>query len=107
MPHPFPTRRSSDLGGAIGVACDGYTPASVKGERLADGFEGGHVPELGARCAGVTSAPVVAGTRAHGDEGVAAAERSEEHTSELQSLMRISYAVFFLKKKKKPYPHTQ
>src|SRR3546814_1585752 len=32
--------------------------------------------------------------------GEAAAERSEEHTSELQSLMRISYAVFCLKKKK-------
>src|SRR3546814_7235138 len=30
--------------------------------------------------------------------------RSEEHTSELQSLMRISYAVFCLKKKKKTYP---
>src|SRR3546814_8627363 len=30
---------------------------------------------------------------------VAIAERSEEHTSELQSLMRISYAVFCLKKK--------
>src|SRR3546814_2514477 len=30
--------------------------------------------------------------------------RSEEHTSELQSLMRISYAVFCLKKKKK-YAH--
>src|SRR3546814_8764348 len=29
-----------------------------------------------------------------------AAARSEEHTSELQSLMRISYAVFCLKKKK-------
>src|SRR3546814_2159721 len=29
------------------------------------------------------------------------ANRSEEHTSELQSLMRISYAVFCLKKKKK------
>src|SRR3546814_8206974 len=29
--------------------------------------------------------------------------RSEEHTSELQSLMRISYAVFCLKKKKKPH----
>src|SRR3546814_9665757 len=28
------------------------------------------------------------------------ADRSEEHTSELQSLMRISYAVFCLKKKK-------
>src|SRR3546814_7187993 len=31
----------------------------------------------------------------------AAIARSEEHTSELQSLMRISYAVFCLKKKKK------
>src|SRR3546814_5120543 len=30
----------------------------------------------------------------------ASADRSEEHTSELQSLMRISYAVFCLKKKK-------
>src|SRR3546814_4212263 len=30
----------------------------------------------------------------------AEAQRSEEHTSELQSLMRISYAVFCLKKKK-------
>src|SRR3546814_3829528 len=29
--------------------------------------------------------------------------RSEEHTSELQSLMRISYAVFCLKKKKQSY----
>src|SRR3546814_6753890 len=36
------------------------------------------------------------------------ADRSEEHTSELQSLMRISYAVFCLKKKKyhqTAYPH--
>src|SRR3546814_2716779 len=31
------------------------------------------------------------------------AMRSEEHTSELQSLMRISYAVFCLKKKRTPY----
>src|SRR3546814_7546356 len=30
--------------------------------------------------------------------------RSEEHTSELQSLMRISYAVFCLKKKQNHYP---
>src|SRR3546814_8373893 len=35
-----------------------------------------------------------------GDQGLAT--RSEEHTSELQSLMRISYAVFCLKKNKKP-----
>src|SRR3546814_5203642 len=33
--------------------------------------------------------------------------RSEEHTSELQSLMRISYAVFCLKKKKTCYKYTQ
>src|SRR3546814_3676033 len=32
--------------------------------------------------------------------------RSEEHTSELQSLMRISYAVFCLKKKKHTPQHT-
>src|SRR3546814_3713099 len=42
---------------------------------------------------------------AHGVEAfaLAAEGRSEEHTSELQSLMRISYAVFCLKKKKKKY----
>src|SRR3546814_971438 len=35
-----------------------------------------------------------------------AAFRSEEHTSELQSLMRISYAVFCLNKKTKIHKHT-
>src|SRR3546814_8772172 len=42
--------------------------------------------------------------RAFGDDGAwpgGTDERSEEHTSELQSLMRISYAVFCLKKKNK------
>src|SRR3546814_19955472 len=34
-------------------------------------------------------------------------DRSEEHTSELQSLMRISYAVFCLKKKKTTIMHEQ
>src|SRR3546814_6310698 len=38
---------------------------------------------------------------------VAAPIRSEEHTSELQSLMRISYAVFCLKKKQKSISDTQ
>src|SRR3546814_3560882 len=36
-----------------------------------------------------------------------ALERSEEHTSELQSLMRISYAVFCLKKKTKAQSTTE
>src|SRR3546814_1503062 len=44
----------------------------------------------------------MAGTAANVTEGSNVnAERSEEHTSELQSLMRISYAVFCLKKKNK------
>src|SRR3546814_1866468 len=42
--------------------------------------------------------------RRFGKIGHYEASRSEEHTSELQSLMRISYAVFCLKKKK-PQPH--
>src|SRR3546814_9802957 len=36
----------------------------------------------------------------------ATTRRSEEHTSELQSLMRISYAVFCLKKQKEQLQHT-
>src|SRR3546814_6313791 len=43
--------------------------------------------------------------REHGTQRVGAHRRSEEHTSELQSLMRISYAVFCLKKKKKQITH--
>src|SRR3546814_7273407 len=44
----------------------------------------------------------------HKIQGIGAGFRSEEHTSELQSLMRISYAVFCLKQKPKPtpIPHT-
>src|SRR3546814_8104424 len=42
------------------------------------------------------SEPAMAG----GSHAVVSCRRSEEHTSELQSLMRISYAVFCLKKKK-------
>src|SRR3546814_7937164 len=45
---------------------------------------------------------IIDAARAAGDRP--AAIRSEEHTSELQSLMRISYAVFCLKKKKKKQP---
>src|SRR3546814_3353967 len=47
--------------------------------------------------------PRARGNRGRGDRLAQAGPRSEEHTSELQSLMRISYAVFCLKKKKKYY----
>src|SRR3546814_9743120 len=43
--------------------------------------------------------------KSDGKDAEAFDRRSEEHTSELQSLMRISYAVFCLKKKKKKIPH--
>src|SRR3546814_1270472 len=47
-------------------------------------------------CSGVHSSPSRPGTSSR----KVSRQRSEEHTSELQSLMRISYAVFCLKKKK-------
>src|SRR3546814_7690048 len=46
-------------------------------------------------------AMMMAGPLAKGRELAKAVGRSEEHTSELQSLMRNSYAVFCLKKKKR------
>src|SRR3546814_5257196 len=46
-----------------------------------------------------------AGTNAELGPKVVEGLRSEEHTSELQSLMRISYAVFCLKKKNKTLTH--
>src|SRR3546814_7778720 len=46
------------------------------------------------------AAAVVASDRESNQRDLFEAIRSEEHTSELQSLMRISYAVFCLKKKK-------
>src|SRR3546814_7131874 len=54
---------------------------------------------------GVTDNPLIfPGAGPFGDEALS---RSEEHTSELQSLMRISYAVFCLKKKNtRPHPAT-
>src|SRR3546814_2150900 len=59
-----------------------------RGHRAAD-------PQEGQRERGEPQPPHVAA-----EAGVEAPARSEEHTSELQSLMRISYAVFCLRKKK-------
>src|SRR3546814_8040661 len=43
----------------------------------------------------------IAAENLEGGSGIQSRTRSEEHTSELQSLMRISYAVFCLKKKRR------
>src|SRR3546814_4236842 len=69
---------------------------------LAHVFPAGRGPGLGL-CAGTTARQCQCGAypRRTGRGIRASIARSEEHTSELQSLMRISYAVFCLKKKKK------
>src|SRR3546814_9864879 len=90
-------------------------------ERLEDGRpaapadvedEGGATCRQRDRHAGYDVGQGIVGDRdddevASGDQAIKV--RSEEHTSETQSLLRISYAVFCLKKNNKPYtadPHT-
>src|SRR3546814_7690017 len=101
LTHSFPTRRSSDLVKTLGVA---FLPTLALLLAMTT-------------CLGATAAAAVTPTRqaravrAAGTDGalmegsgealrfVVRRQRSEEHTSELQSLMRSSYAVFCLKKK--------
>src|SRR3546814_1148082 len=98
----FPKRRSSDLRNRpVGTHPGLGLPPERQGRRRAllrrrhgRGREQRERPGRPRR--------VAPARRLHGRPGLAGAvERSEEHTSELQSLMRISYAVFCLKKKKK------
>src|SRR3546814_1824351 len=79
---PFPTRRSSDLVPELAVRRPVHVVGAEHGaHKVAD-------PGLADALAALDH------RRPH--------HRSEEHTSELQSLMRSSYAVFCLKKKKTP-----
>src|SRR3546814_10312593 len=77
--------------------------ALLEGDRLVDGeaeLAGDHVDRAGQQV-GLQRRGVLDGPDLDPLEGRAPAlPRSEEHTSELQSLMRISYAVFCLKQKK-------
>src|SRR3546814_9732816 len=103
------------------VAAHLREPVVEPAEDAEDRAERQHVVEVRDHVVGVVQCQVDAGIRQH-DAGHAAdreqedhadrpehrrlefdraAPRSEEHTSELQSLMRISYAVFCLKKKTK------
>src|SRR3546814_9003116 len=59
-----------------------------------------HTGDLAALAGAGAVAEHPATTEADSGLGIVGRRRSEEHTSELQSLMRISYAVFCLKKKK-------
>src|SRR3546814_1432291 len=111
---------SSDLAGPIGCSAarsartatiDGNAGAPLEADRLDGGDLGGE--RTGAR-PGERSAAVLGRRLTHPNQRFAsqtvsderdtvAMSRSEEHTSELQSLMRISYAVFCLKKKNKTH----
>src|SRR3546814_1980983 len=86
LTHSFPTRRSSDLQ----VEPWNRAVLSVQSGR----FQGliGVTPNILQRLEQPLQLPEQEQAR------IRAAYRSEEHTSELQSLMRISYAVFCLKK---------
>src|SRR3546814_3029348 len=104
MTPSFPTRRSSDLhdfvqfesrrrgAGGRDHAYVLVTGVDEFGERRAHSFRRGLDPLI-LNCDGLCSFGFLVGV----------GRRSEEHTSELQSLMRISYAVFCLKKKKKQH----
>src|SRR3546814_1939237 len=72
-------------------------PTSVEASRL-DGFRDAGVNRVSLGVQALDDAVLRFLGRTHG-AAEALTARSEEHTSELQSLMRISYAVFCLKKK--------
>src|SRR3546814_2333415 len=61
--------------------------------------------EDGPQGLGLAIVPNGVSDRLAGSQPIPLRSRSEEHTSELQSLMRISYAVFCLKKKKHARPN--
>src|SRR3546814_5523680 len=105
LTHSFPTRRSADLGRLardlptdcpqvgtkpVGRALIHLVTRTAHGECGRLWRRGRHFAMRHCRCAD------------HGCKQVT--QRSEEHTSELQSLMRISYAVFCLNKKNSQPP---
>src|SRR3546814_9660592 len=90
--HSFPTRRSSDLLKEVGKALTRVPDNFNMNPKIVRQLEAkGKMIESGEGIDWATGEALAFGTLL----------RSEEHTSELQSLMRISYAVFCLKKKKK------
>src|SRR3546814_7322559 len=126
MTHAFPTRRSSGLGARDAARCAGrhvelHDPGigwiGQARTRVVE-QEGRQIPpapchqirraEWFARADVEVNGAVAAIRCPHQPAWIAAQRldgRSEEHTSELQSLMRTSYAVFCLKKKQ--YPNSE
>src|SRR3546814_5556252 len=115
LTHPFPTRPSSDLDSRRRDAIHITSPAAEFGriECLRHQWLGGYllmprVPVVTGNSVRLAPRPVAAVQPVQLDNAIAEGvqhfgaqlgARSEEHTSELQSLMRISYAFFCLKQK--------
>src|SRR3546814_7327592 len=90
---PYTTRVRSDAAPNQRAAGDAWTPAAQTMVLAERGLPPYTTPSAEHSVTGVPSTTSTPNARP-------TAWRSEEHTSELQSLMRISYAVFCLKKKK-------
>src|SRR3546814_3432206 len=107
--------RASGLGGSSSRdRCRGRRSCRLPGQRRKLGLDVRDALGLGRSVASGNCSPILAiisdlvervgecrfWVRATSDVAAELPRRSEEHTSELQSLMRIPYAVFFLKHKK-------
>src|SRR3546814_1130757 len=103
MTHSFPTRRSSGLDSARQLVLQTALGAARLAISSADDPAAlrRKVTSPGGTTAAAIGVFEQANFTALVEQALVAARdrRSEEHTSELQSLMRISYAVFCLKKK--------
>src|SRR3546814_3315676 len=98
------------LDAAQKIAEERFLPHAAQLDANEPQFENGRVrliPEVKKALAALIDGGFLAASFPESEGGLqlpytltSAAMRSEEHTSELQSLMRISYAVFCLKKKK-------
>src|SRR3546814_10334217 len=114
LPHSFPARRSSALRlragrrraarphrrrHAVGLRRGAHLAPPLSQREIRAGTERVALVRPGAAATGLPPRPALfLAKQSMGHRDVRS--RSEEHTSELQSLMRISYAVFCLKKKK-------
>src|SRR3546814_10119593 len=95
LTHSVPTHCSSDLCDATRLT----RPAPSGRRRPASNSDGRY--RAASQALSTSAAPRGYVPRRTGGRRDRTPVRSEEHTSELQSLMRISYAVFCLKKKKR------
>src|SRR3546814_5933858 len=104
MKHSCPTRRSSVLD-QLGLVGDEHELVALRRREAGDdGAVAADVVDIGDALAAAPGAAIFVRRGelaiAIGADGEDELLRSEEHTSELQSIMRNSYAVFCLKKKK-------